>query len=1429
MNVVPVVGIGASAGGLAAVSELLRALPSDTGLCYVLVQHLDPSHESALAEILSRVTRMPVHPASDGMRVTANCVYVIPPDTRIALTDGHLRVIPRAKARGAPTPINYFFQSLASACGGGAVAIVLSGTGADGAAGIQAIKAAGGITIAQEETSAQYANMPQNAMATGAVDLVLTPSEMAAELIRIGHHFALHPRSSELHEMDADLVAILALVWKKANVDFRQYKQSSIQRRVLRRMLLTKRDSFAAYLAFLEATPPEVDTLYHSLLIGVTSFFRDPEVFDALVRLGFPAMLAKRRREGAIRVWVPGCASGEEAYSIAMCLLEYQNDAVTDQPIQIFGTDLSEPAIAQARSGLYPTTIAAEVSPERLRRFFVLEAAGYRINKTVRDLCVFARQDLIRDPPFSQMDLISCRNLLIYLRSGLQKRVFELMHYALKPNGLLLLGTMESVGAGSQLFEPLDRKFALFRRLAGAAKRWPVPDAFPLDRLRRAAPIADATLARVEQHDDAVRREAERVLLTSYVPASVVVNDRLRIVQFHGRTADYLEHAPGTASLDLFRVVRTELISPLRTAVRRAAKAHETIRTESVPLTGVKGSGPPRHVDLEVIPFQSGTGNAAAFVILFSEAKSPGGAATRTTSRGSSRGRPRNEKKQIDALTEKLATVRRHLQEVIEEQKGVNEELRAANEEIQSSNEELQSTNEELETAKEELQSTNEELTTVNDEMQQRNLELRNTNADLSSVLANSQIPILIVGKDLRIRRFTPATVQVMKIAPSDVGRPLRDIKLNLQDADLEGLSERVMETFGTIEQKLTDSRGRWWMLTIRPFATPERQITGAVIAFHDTDAIEREAGRRLAASRAFGDAIMATVREPLLLLDENLRIQTASESYYATFRVSPGETINVPLPELGNGQWAVPELQSRLSEVLRANKPFDGFVVEHVFPAIGHRIMVLNARRLATVDQCPPLALLAIEDMTAQRRTEDRQNFLVRTSAQLASSLDEDRTLRFVGDALVPYLADWCAIHLHDSRGPDRLAVVRHGGTSESSEPGMSRNGPESETSWLARAVPDLESHVARVRQTGQGELITEPAGATGMRSPPDATPGDAGSPPNRALGEMPSGARMLIVPLITRDERLGTLSLGVVGPEREFDTDDLAFAEELGRRLAMALDNAHLFAKEQASRSAAEAANLAKADFLAAMSHELRTPLNAIQGYAQLLDMELRGPMNERQHEDIRRIERSQQHLTRLVSEVLDFAKLEAGHASIAISDILVGNIVAAIMEITEVQMRAKGLRFEYHSCREAVRVKADRERVQQILLNLLSNAIKFTPPGGQVVLSCDADERAVTLRVRDTGIGIAGDKLESIFVPFVQLDSGLTRRAEGTGLGLTISREFARGMGGDLTVESEFGVGSTFTLRLPRGSARRRLPGGREEKSDAVDDSSASPRTG
>lgn len=815
-----VVGIGASAGGLAAFTELLRALPADSGMAYVLVQHLDPSHESALAEILARVSRMPVLPAADGLKIESNHVYVIPPDTRIALTDGHLSVTPREQSRGLHTPIDHFFQSLASTYKGDTVGIVLSGTGADGTVGIQAIRAAGGITMAQDG-SAQHASMPQNAMGAGAVDLVLSPGEMAAELARIGHHVATRPKMTAQDSAGGDdFAAILVLPRQRTDVDFRQYKPSGVQRRVLRRMLFTQHETFAAYLAELRANPAEIETLYHSLLIGVSSFFRDPEVFEALASAGLPEMFKHRPRGGPVRVWVPECVGGEEAYSIAMCLLEYLDDSAADSPIQIFGTDLSDPAVAKARAGLYPKTIAADVSPQRLRRFFARERCGYRIGKAVRDLCVFARQDLARDPPFSQMDIVSCRNVLIYLEPELQKRLFLGFHFAMRPAGLLLLGTAESVSSDSELFTALDKRHSIYRKLTVHGQRTPI-DLFTSGMAVEPRQSHRAGMPAAAAGDDPMQREADRLLLSAYMPSSVVVDERLRIVQFHGRTGGYLEHTPGTATLDLLRLARPELAAPLRAAIRQADKTRQTVRTEGIEL---RENDAERRVDIEVIPFHPGQSGNSAFIVLFAEgAQRAAPVARQGTTPARRRGKSRDDAARLETLGKELSAARSHIREITEEHEAATEELRAANEEIQSSNEELQSTNEELETAKEELQASNEELTTVNDELRWRNVELNEMNADLANVLGSSQIPLIIVGSDLRIRRFTPAASEVMEIVATDAGRPVSDIKLEVSGVDLDQIALHAMESLSTTERKVQDAKGRWWMLNCTRQHAPVR------------------------------------------------------------------------------------------------------------------------------------------------------------------------------------------------------------------------------------------------------------------------------------------------------------------------------------------------------------------------------------------------------------------------------------------------------------------------------------------------------------------------------------------------------------------------------------------------------------------------------
>jgi two-component system, chemotaxis family, CheB/CheR fusion protein len=1099
-----VVGIGASAGGLEAFTRLIGHLPPDTGLAFVLVQHLDPAHQSLLAELLARAASVPVVEAKDGMRVERDCVYVIPPNTTMTLTDGHLRLVRRSRTEGVHLPIDAFFRSLADVHGSGAVGVVLSGAGSDGSRGIEAIKAEGGITIAQDPASARYGSMPQNAIATGYVDFVLTPEGIAGRLTELGRHVAqmppardpgAEPSAGELEELNQILEALKA----RTKVDFRQYRRGTIQRRILRRMLLHRQDTHRDYLAHLRENPDELDALYEDLLIGVTSFFRDPDAFDALQRDAFAGMMAGHAPDKPIRVWIAGCSGGEEAYSVAIALIEFLGDAASTTTIQIFATDLSESSIARARAGRYPDGIAAAVSPERLERFFVREDSGYRIIKAVRDLCVFSRQDIVRDPPFSHLDLITCRNVLIYLEPALQQRVFPIFHYALESNGLLLLGSAESVTAASALFSVVDKRHRIFRPRPNAPRTLALELSAPTPRAvhRRPGRFAPATPPPANE----IQSEADRVVLARYAPGGVVVNDNLEILQFRGRTAAFLEHPSGLASLKLLELVLPELVTPLRLAIQTARGVDQRVTTEGI-VIGTGASG--RVASLEVLPFRVPSSGERHFVITIQDAPlaaPPVAADVETIRRAPG---SRRQMGQIKSLRDELTALKSYVQSVIEESETASEELRTANEEVQSSNEEFQSANEELETTKEEIQSTNEELETVNEELRHRNRELSDLSSDLANVLAGIDIPIIIVGSNLRLRRFTPATNRVMRIIPTDIGRPLEDVKLRFDIADFTARITLTIETLAVTETEVRDDEGHWWSLTIRPYQTVDRKVDGAVLVFSDVHVSKQYRGQ--------------------------------------------------------------------------------------------------------------------IEEVSESRR---------------------------------------------------QLLV----------------------TSEIARADAD-------------------------------------------------------------------------------------------------------------AAMKSAEIANRTKSGFLANMSHDLRTPLNAITGYAELMELGIRGPVTEMQRIDLARIKRSTRHLLSLINDILNFAKVEQGHLEFRMVDVPLDTVILELEEMIAPQFHGRLILLECAGCTGIVR--ADPERLRQIPLNLLTNALKFTAAGGRVTVTTEQAGEHVTIHVTDTGIGIRDEVLESIFEPFVQVDRSLTMsNTDGVGLGLSISRDLARRMDAELTVRSIFGEGSRFSLTLPRGA--------------------------
>ena len=833
----PIVGIGASAGGLEAFTELLRHLPGKSGMGFVLVQHLAPRHESVLTELLSRSTNIPVTEVKDGMAVERDHVYVIPPNTNMAVLNGVLHLMPRPEGPGQHLPIDYFLRSLAVDRKAASIGVILSGTASDGTLGMKAIKAEGGITFAQDERSAKYYDMPRNAINAGFVDFVLSPKDIATELARIGQdpylaQFEVEQADRTQPESD-HMRRIFGLLRKVSGVDFSNYRPTTLERRIRRRMVLHKMQGLGQYVQRLQNDPAEIAALYQDVLISLTGFFRDPQLFEAIKSRVLPRIIKERAPDSPIRVWVAGCSTGEEAYSLAICLLEFLGDKASNIPVQLVATDVSEKAIEKARAGVYMENITADVSAERLRRFFVKLEHGYQVNKTVRDLCVFARQDLTRDPPFSRLDIISCRNLLIYLQPVLQKKMMPVFHYALKPTGFLILGTSETVGPFGDLFALADRKYKVYaKKLRG------LRTTLEFGSLEQVTGRREGRKPPLAVGGDAfdLQREVDRILLANYAPAAVVVSEDLNILHFRGRTGTYLEPAPGDATLNLLRMAREGLAIDLRMLTQKAKKEGTTVRKEGLQ---VKFNGQSKDVTLEVTPILGSSPRERFFLVVFREEARKSQPREEKPGAKALKGTKDAKDGEVEQLKHELQTTKKYLQSLIEDQEATNEELHSANEEVLSGNEELQSTNEELETAKEELQSTNEELTTLNEELQNRNLELGTLNNDLLNVLSSVNIPIVILGNDLRIRRFTPAAERAFNIIPTDVGRPISDLHTGIIVNNLRELILEAIDSISTKEREVQDREGCWYSLRIRPYRTTENKIDGVVLSLVDISALK--------------------------------------------------------------------------------------------------------------------------------------------------------------------------------------------------------------------------------------------------------------------------------------------------------------------------------------------------------------------------------------------------------------------------------------------------------------------------------------------------------------------------------------------------------------------------------------------------------------
>jgi two-component system CheB/CheR fusion protein len=964
-----VVGIGASAGGIEALNRFFDAMPGNSGLAFVIVLHLDPTHASELAPIISRHTTMPVVEIADGMPIEANCAYVIAPDKSLTIDGDRLRLSEPAEPRGHRHPVDVLFASLADQRRERAIAIVLSGTGSNGTQGLKEIQASGGLTLAQDPDTARFNGMPRAAIAAGAADHVFAPDKLPEALLRyVGHGYMAAPDALDSRAPDSQLALdpVLAVLRTHSGHDFRNYKRSTLQRRIHRRMGLGGMPTLADYTDRLHTDPKEIRALISDLMISVSGFFRDREAWQALDDIVLAPLLTQQKADIELRLWVPACATGEEAYSLAMLAAERAESLRKPLSLKIFATDSQEDNLRIAREGIYPAAATTAIGPARLRRFFDALDGSYQVKKTLRELIVFAPQNLLRDPPFSHLDLITCRNLLIYLEPEAQKQVIALFHFALRQDGHLFLGNAETVGRTEDLFDTVSKKWRIYRRL-GLTRQ----DIVSFPSLGASARLDQAQQPAKEEAPARALDLARRALLERYAPASVLIDQKGRILYFHGPTADYLVQPSGEPTRDLLAMAREGLRLGLRGALRQAAQSHQSVTFGAQ----VRDGKTVRPVSVTVVPLSSQPA-AGLLLVSFEPAAEPT-APAQISPRRSKRAQRGDDAASRHALEEELRATRAELQSTIEQMDSAVEQQKAANEEITSVNEELQSTNEELETSKEELQSYNEELHTINNQLQHKIRELEDITDDQTNLLAGTETATLFLDGEYQIKWFSPASKDLLDLVPSDIGRPLRSFAPKFADPNLLPDAETVLTQLTRIESEVRSDEGKWYLRRLFPYRTKGNRIAGIVLTL--TDITERkQATDAVNKGRLYAQAIVETIRQPLLVLDADLRVRSANRAFYALFQVEQEMTENKRVYELGNGQWDIPALRTLLEEVLAENKEVEDFRVDHLFEALGRRTMLVNARKLSR-DGRRDLILLAIEDITVRSQAEAHRDVLIR------------------------------------------------------------------------------------------------------------------------------------------------------------------------------------------------------------------------------------------------------------------------------------------------------------------------------------------------------------------------------------------------------------------------------------------------------------------
>jgi diguanylate cyclase (GGDEF)-like protein len=1129
-------------------------MPPDSGMAFVVILHLDPSQASRVAEIIATHTAMPVVQAEQGMPVEPDRVYVIPPATLLGLGDEVFRLEEMNPERVRRRPVDHFFTAVAALRGEQAVGVILSGTGSNGSEGISRIKEAGGLVAVQDPETAEYPGMPQNAVATGFADIVQPLESLAGTIQDVILHNAALPR---LQETPSPMVGpgpfdrILATVRAATGNEFRCYKDATVGRRIYRRMSLKRQRTLDEYQTLLRDDPREAAELARDLLIHVTSFFRDPLAWEDLRTAAIRPLVTGLGQDHPIRAWVPGCATGEEAYSLTMLLIEEADAAGVPISIRVFATDASEDALMIARKGAYPASVVETLSNERIQRFFTRDDDTYRVRSILRDAVTFAPQNLLQDPPFSHMDIVSCRNVLIYLKPEIQQKLLALFHFSLRDGGTLFLGPVETAAGPGEGFETISKCWRIHRRCG------------PSQRENMQFPIVGGTVFAPARKDSHLPSEpprphhrdrselARRILLDRYAPPSVLTDRNLQILMVHGDTGPFLRHPDGKPTQDLTRHLRGSLPRIVLELVNRATRQRQITTDETV----LTGDNTAIRVMVTVTPINDGENGA---VLLISFQKSQHKIATASPALVSE---PRAADDQTDdaamtqhSLEQDLMATREQLRLTVRQVEASNEDLKASNEEILSMNEELQSTNEELESSKEELQSLNEELNTLNNQLQDKVRELESKSNDLNNLLNSTDTPTLFLDQAMTVRWFTPSLRRLVDLTPGDIGRPFASFTRKVVDETFEADAGTVLSTLIPEERQVPGTEGddQWFMRRILPYRTEDDRIDGIVVTFSDISE-RRRFEQKLQSAKEFAEAIVETVRSPLLILDADQMVVSANRAFYDQLRIEPQFTKGRYLSELSAGQWNIPDLTRLIKNVLPENQEVEGYELKHDFSDLGPRTLLVNAMRLDSMD----LILVSIEDVTQDRLAEERrrerdarQTLLVEVSDRLRDLADPAAAQAVGCEILARHLGANHAVYAEIVEARDEAVVARD---------------------WTDGTIPSMAGNHS-LGDFGAALISALACGKTVAVDDVQADPGITASGVPRVFAAR-SVVAFVMVPLVKGDRLAGVLSLHASGP-RQWSPGNVALVEEGAARIWSEVERARA---EEALRDNEERLRLA------------------------------------------------------------------------------------------------------------------------------------------------------------------------------------------------------------------------------------------------------------